>query len=96
MFILRFVAYLLLTLVSISILQSIFAMLMRMFGIPARAQKLREVKQDRETIRLAGELKKDPVCGTYTTADTAVQKKVRGETFYFCSTQCRDKFVARA
>jgi YHS domain-containing protein len=39
-----------------------------------------------------GELKKDPVCGTFISTQTAFQKAVRGETYYFCSTQCRDKF----
>jgi YHS domain-containing protein len=39
-----------------------------------------------------GELKKDPVCGTFISTQTAFQKSVRGETYYFCSTECRDKF----
>ena len=37
-------------------------------------------------------LKKDPVCGTFISTQTAFQKSVRGETYYFCSTECRDKF----
>src|SRR5215471_5112575 len=37
-------------------------------------------------------LKKDPVCGTFIAASSAVQKSIGGETFYFCSTECRDKF----
>ena len=39
-----------------------------------------------------GELKKDPVCGTYVSADAAVTKNVRGELLHFCSTDCRDKY----
>lgn len=39
-----------------------------------------------------GELKKDPVCGTFISTQTAFQKSVRGETYYFCSVDCRDKF----
>jgi len=39
-----------------------------------------------------GELKKDPVCGTFISTATAFQKLVRGETYYFCSTHCRDQF----
>ena len=39
-----------------------------------------------------GELKKDPVCGTFISTQTAFQKAVNGETYYFCSTECRDKF----
>ena len=37
-------------------------------------------------------LKKDPVCGTFVAAGTALQKTKGGETYYFCSAECRDKF----
>jgi YHS domain-containing protein len=40
----------------------------------------------------AGELKKDPVCGTFISTATAFQKFSQGQTYYFCSTECRDKF----
>jgi YHS domain-containing protein len=39
-----------------------------------------------------GQLKKDPVCGTFISTETAFQKHTGGETYYFCSTQCRDRF----
>ena len=39
-----------------------------------------------------GELKKDPVCGTFISTATALQKRSGGEVYYFCSTECRDKF----
>ena len=39
-------------------------------------------------------LKKDPVCGTFLPASTAVKKTINGQTYYFCSTACRDKFKA--
>jgi len=39
-----------------------------------------------------GELKKDPVCGTFISTATAFQKFSQGQTYYFCSTECRDKF----
>lgn len=42
----------------------------------------------------AGELKKDPVCGTFISTATAFQKFARGETHYFCSPKCRDEFTA--
>jgi YHS domain-containing protein len=41
---------------------------------------------------VAGELRKDPVCGTFVATATALQKKSGGEVYYFCSTGCRDKF----
>jgi len=42
--------------------------------------------------RTGGELKKDPVCGTYVAATAAVTRKVDGEILHFCSTACRDKY----
>ncbi len=39
-----------------------------------------------------GELKKDPVCGTYVSAASSVREKVGGEVVYFCSDECRAKF----
>jgi YHS domain-containing protein len=39
-----------------------------------------------------GELRKDPVCGTYVSVLAGVQGKVKGETVYFCSTDCRDRY----
>ena len=39
-----------------------------------------------------GELKKDPVCGTYVSATLGLTRRVNGEDVYFCSRECRDKF----
>ena len=39
-----------------------------------------------------GELKQDPVCGTFVPASTSVKKTVNGELVHFCSVTCRDKF----
>jgi len=37
-------------------------------------------------------LHKDPVCGVYISAETGVARTVGGETVYFCSPECRDKY----
>ena len=42
----------------------------------------------------AGELRKDPVCGTFIPIGTSLKKTVNGETMHFCSADCRDKFKA--
>jgi YHS domain-containing protein len=39
-----------------------------------------------------GELKQDPVCGTFVPISTSVTKTVNGELLHFCSAACRDKF----
>lgn len=45
----------------------------------------------------ANELHKDPVCGTYVAESTPFQRKLTGQVFYYCSTDCREKhaLVAR-
>jgi YHS domain-containing protein len=43
-------------------------------------------------IRAGGELKKDPVCGTYVAAASAITREVDGEVLHFCSKACRDKY----
>ncbi len=48
----------------------------------------------RPPVPSGGELKKDPVCGTYISAATAIQKRVGEQTYYFCSPGCREKFRA--
>jgi uncharacterized protein len=37
---------------------------------------------------------KDPVCGTYFPQSMAVVLNEKGPTLYFCSTECRDRYVA--
>ena len=41
---------------------------------------------------MGGELKQDPVCGTFVPATTSITKTVNGELVHFCSAACRDKF----
>ena len=41
-----------------------------------------------------GELKKDPVCGTYVSAALSVTSTVNGQLMHFCSKECRDKYRA--
>jgi YHS domain-containing protein len=43
-----------------------------------------------------GELKKDPVCGTYVSATASVKKTIHGEVVHFCSAGCRDKYKSDA
>jgi YHS domain-containing protein len=41
-------------------------------------------------------LHKDPVCGTYVSEAVAVALKQGGQTLWFCSEACRDKYRRRA
>jgi len=40
-----------------------------------------------------GKLLKDPVCGTYVTAEGAPTARRDSEVFYFCSDACRQQFL---
>ena len=42
---------------------------------------------------MGGELKRDPVCGTFVATSTSVKKTIGGETVHFCSAECRDKYA---
>ena len=44
------------------------------------------------TVQAGGELKKDPVCGTYVSTATSLSRTVKGEPVYFCSEECSRKF----
>jgi YHS domain-containing protein len=48
----------------------------------------------RPNVVVGGELKKDPVCGTYVSAGASVTRTVDGQVVHFCSKECRDKFRA--
>jgi YHS domain-containing protein len=41
---------------------------------------------------LAGELKREPVCGTFVSTAASVKKTAGGEVIHFCSEACRDKY----
>jgi YHS domain-containing protein len=38
-----------------------------------------------------GELHKDPVCGTYVAESTPFRRQVSGQTYYYCSSACKEK-----
>jgi YHS domain-containing protein len=68
-----------------SLLRSVFAALR-----PAS----RPAAQRQPPAQSGGVLKKDPVCGTYVSTDTAVTRTVNGELVHFCSQECAEKFRA--
>ena len=43
---------------------------------------------------VGGELKKDPVCGTYVSAASSITQQVNGQLVHFCSEECRAKYRA--
>jgi YHS domain-containing protein len=87
----RTILFLIGAVVVISMLRAVIGALGKMFGDfvnPAQPPPAAR----RPSVPSGGELKKDPVCGTFISTGTAIQKRVGSEVYYFCSTACRDKF----
>lgn len=68
-----------------AILRSIFASARSFSPTPSKSQQA-------ATVSTGGELKKDPVCGTYVSTSGSISRTVNGQLVYFCSAQCRDKY----
>jgi YHS domain-containing protein len=86
----RFVLYLFLTVILISVVRSIAGILGRAIrgASPAGPAGRRPAAEPRK----AGELKRDPVCGIYISTATSVKRNVGGEVVHFCSAQCSEKY----
>jgi YHS domain-containing protein len=92
----RAIFEILLTVLVIIFIRAVMGLLTKGFtqtmrpGGPANPDASAPGKQ----VPLSGELKKDPVCGTYIATATSIKERVGGETYHFCSQECRDKYVA--
>ena len=89
----RLIFYLLLTVVLISVLRSILAVLGRAFSLFVQSP---QPQRQRQQVPLTGELKRDPVCGTYVADSTSVKHTEGSSTVHFCSADCRDKYLLAA
>lgn len=89
--ILRLILESLIAVLLISALRSVIGIFAKAFFTSATRPNEPQAAR-RPSVPSGGELKKDPVCGTYISTATALQKKSGGEIYYFCSPQCRDKF----
>jgi len=89
--------FLFLLIVRLVILYAVFRVIRNvlesLFG-GGRKPQVSNPKRPVPTVSSGGELKKDPVCGTYVSADVAVTKRINGQTVHFCSPACRDKYRA--
>jgi len=71
--------------------RQVVAMIMRTFS-----QMTSEGQDGKPAHRqpMDGELKKDPVCGTFVAVASSIKRNVDGQVIHFCSTACRDKYLA--
>jgi YHS domain-containing protein len=69
------------------VLRSIFRGLL--YKANSRARPVTPQPRD---IPAIGELKKDPVCGTYVSAAASITRTIGGKTVHFCSEDCLRKY----
>jgi YHS domain-containing protein len=91
----RLIFYLLVTVFLITIVRGVLGVILRGLSQLVSSGQTAQAKQSPGgSVPLSGELKKDPSCGTYISAATAIKQTVGGQTYHFCSAECRDKYVA--
>ena len=50
-------------------------------------------KTQRQPRRLSGVMVKDEICDTYIPKDDAIREVIKGKEYFFCSQECRKKFL---
>ena len=88
-----FIVRILFPLILILVIRSVVMALIKGFSQALKTPAQPETPQAKG-FQTGGELKKDPVCGTYVSPGASVTKRVNGELIHFCSTECRDKYKA--
>ncbi len=87
---LRSLVYLILTIVVITLLRAFIGLIGKAVG--QLFQPTAPSRNPPGGAAFGGELKKDPVCGVFVSAANALKKTSGGETVYFCSETCLNKF----
>lgn len=88
---LRYLAYLIVSVLVIAVLRTVMGAIAHFFGNAAAGPAERAPGSPRPAAPSQA-LQKDPVCGTFVAPSAALQKEKGGQTYYFCSAACRDKF----
>ena len=90
---LRTVLYLIISIAIIAFLRMVVGMILTaMKGMMDPADPSSGAQPRKPAVPVSGELKRDPVCGTFVPVGTSFQKTVKGEAYHFCSADCRDKY----
>jgi YHS domain-containing protein len=90
---LRFIFYLLTTVIMISLIRMVAGFLMKSIAMFLQGSQSGPAGHSTaSSVPRSGELKKDPVCGTFISTGSSVKKTVGGAVVHFCSVDCRDKF----
>jgi len=84
----------LIPLLVFAFLRSILRSLFQSKSTAVRPTFQDDAPRSQPSVVAGGELKKDPVCGTYVSTGASVTRRVDGQLVHFCSTECRDKYRA--
>jgi uncharacterized protein len=79
-------------LIIVAIVRYLITAIGRFFSQAVNPQTPRVLPNQTPPGAAGGELKQDPVCGTFVPTATSVKKTVNGELVHFCSAACRDRF----
>jgi YHS domain-containing protein len=92
---LRGLLYLVIIIFLISFLRMVIGLIMRTMGDMLRSEASASPASHGRppSVPVGGELKRDPVCGTFVPASTTFRKTVNGEQYHFCSAECRDRYA---
>jgi len=63
-------------------------LLYRFFKVLSRVKKVQSGQK-----RLSGTMVKDELCNTYLPKEDALKEVIEGKEYYFCSKECRQKFI---
>jgi YHS domain-containing protein len=86
----KVVLYLFLAIILISFIRSVVGILAKAIGsVLGPMASGRPAASEPQKI---GELKRDPVCGTYVSTATSVKRTIGGEVVHFCSVECSNKY----
>jgi YHS domain-containing protein len=91
----RVVLYLFLALILITFLRAVVGVVSKALSGLIEPGPAQRSGSSGEPIK-AGELKRDPVCGTYVSTASSVKRTIDGQTVHFCSTACSEKYHAKA
>lgn len=86
-YILRFIILVLIFLFLKRIILSLFSS-----GKSPGPEKRTGSPRDMDLIK-RDQVEKDPVCGMFVAREAAITARKNGETYYFCSEECRSKFL---
>jgi len=91
----RIIFYLLVMIFLITVVRGILGVILKGFSQMLSSTSSNQARGGTGAgVPLSGELKKDPSCGTYISTATSIKQTVAGQTYHFCSPECRDKYVA--